>query len=261
MPNGKAVQGPDFHFDGQNFAKVYDIKFLDKNGKEQYVFQNTWAISTRMLGVMFAVHSDSKGLVLPPNVAPEKVVIVPILFEETKEKVMKQAKKIKKTLENYGCILDAREEYKPGFKFNEWELKGVPIRIEIGPKDLEKKSVILVRRDSGKKEAVKTKNLKKKVKDLLGVIQNDLLNKAEKILKEAIVKVSDLNGVRKAIKNKKIALSPLCNSRVCENNLKDKTNGVKVLNILDKQPKELGKSICIVCGKKADYYAYTGKSY
>src|SRR3989338_4039538 len=162
MPNGKCTQGPDFHHDGQKFAKAYDIKFLNKQGKEEHAYQNTFAISTRMLGVMFAIHSDSKGLILPPRIAVNKGIIVPILFEDSKEKVLKKAKEIEKILGKFDFILDSREEYKPGFKFNEWELKGVPLRIEIGPKDVEKNEVVLVRRDNGKKEK-KIKDIDKKV--------------------------------------------------------------------------------------------------
>jgi len=146
MPNGKAIQGPDFHHDGQKFAKAYDIKFLDKEGKEQYAWQNTFAITTRMLGIMFAMHSDKKGLVLPPNVASNKIVIIPIFFEKNKNKVLKEANKIKEELSEFNPILDDREEYRPGFKFNEYELKGIPIRIELGSKEIQKKEVTIMRR-------------------------------------------------------------------------------------------------------------------
>jgi prolyl-tRNA synthetase len=257
MPNGKAIQGPDFHFDGQNFAKAYQIKFLNRDEKEEFVWQNTWAISTRMLGVMFAVHSDSKGLVLPPKVAPMKVVIVPILFEDSKEKVLKVANEIKKKLGEW-VVLDDREGYKPGFKFNEWELKGIPIRIEIGPKDLVNKEVVVVRRDSGKKESVSVGSLKKKIDNLLEDIQKSLLKKAEKNLKDAIVKADSLSGIKKAIGDKKIAFVNLCNSRKCEDDMKFRSGGAKVLNIKDGE-KISGK--CVVCGKKAEYAGYVGKSY
>ncbi len=261
MPNGKCVQGPDFHFDGQNFAKAYNIKFLDKDGKEKYAYQNTFAISTRMLGVIFAIHSDSKGLILPPNIAPNKIVIVPILFEDSKEKVIKKSKEIEKSLDEFSPILDYREEYKPGFKFNEWELKGIPLRIEIGPKDLKENKVVVVRRDSGKKEEIKIKDLKKKIEKILEDIQNNLLKKADKLLKDSIVNVKSFNELKKAINNKKIAFASLCKSRECEDNLKFETSGAKVLNIPETQPKELEKSECVICNKKADYFAYIGKSY
>lgn len=261
MPNGKCVQGPDFHHDGQHYARAYDIKFLNKEGKEEYAYQNTFAISTRMLGVLFAIHSDSKGLILPPRVATNKVVIVPILFEDSREKVLKAAGEIEHSLHEEGVILDSREEYKPGFKFNEWELKGIPLRVEIGPKDLEKKSVVLVRRDNGVKEIVKVGDLKKRVEEVLEEMQKDMLKKAEKLLHEAIVEADSLAKAKKLISEKKIAFVPLCNSTECEDTYKFESGGAKVLNIPFEQPKHLDKAKCVVCGKKADYYANTGKSY
>lgn len=261
MPNGKTAQGPDFHNDGQNFAKAYDIKFKDEKGMEQYVWQNTWAISTRMLGVMFAVHSDSKGLVIPPKMAPNKLVLIPILFEDTKEKVIKKTKEIAKELEKFSPIVDNREEYKAGFKFSEWELKGIPIRIEIGPKDIEKDQVIIVRRDSNEKIVSKIKDLDKTIEKTLEDIQNKLLSKAKKLLEDNISEVSTIDEADKKIKDKKIVFAALCNSKECEDSLKFKTNGAKVLNIPDKQPKNLEKSKCIICNKPAAYYAYAAKTY
>ena len=166
LPSGKAIQGPDFHHDGQNFAKAFNIKFLNKQEKLEYAWQNTFAITTRMIGVMVAVHSDDKGLVLPPKMAPVEIAIIPILFDKTKEKVLKKANEIKKNLTGIRVELDDRDEYNPGWKFNEWEMKGVPVRLEIGPKDLEKEQVILVRRDNNKKEAVKIKQLDKKINEV-----------------------------------------------------------------------------------------------
>src|SRR3989344_2151912 len=261
MPNGKCTQGPDFHHDGQNFAKAYGIKFLNKQGKEEYAYQNTFAISTRMLGVMFAIHSDSKGLILPPRIAVNKGVIVPILFEDSKEKVLKKAKEIERSLEKYDFILDSREEYKPGFKFNEWELKGVPLRIEIGPKDVEKNEVVLVRRDNGKKETIKIKDLDKKVLEVLEDIQTNLFKKAEKLLKDNILEVGTLQELKKAINDKKIGFVPLSNNKEIEDSLKFESGGAKVLNIPYDQPSGLQKAKCIISGKKADYFAYVGKSY
>ncbi len=259
MPHGKAIQGPDWHHDGQNFAKAYGIKFLNKDGKEEYAYQNTWAISTRMLGVMFAIHSDTKGLILPPKIASNKVVVVPILFEDSKDKVLKVVKEIEKDLSEYDVIVDDREEYKPGYKFNEWEMKGIPIRIEIGPKDLDKKEVILVRRDNSSKESVKLKDLKKKVGELLEEIQDDMFKKAYKFLHESIVECKSIAEVKKVLENKKIAFAPISNSDKVEEELKAITIGAKVLNIPDKQPDKNGK--CIISGKEADYWAYIGKSY
>ena len=261
MPNGKAIQGPDFHHDGQNFAKAYDIKFLDKDEKEQYAWQNTWAISTRMIGVMLAIHADSKGLIIPPRMALNQIVIIPIFFEKDKKKVLDEAEKIKSELKEFSPILDDREEHRPGFKFNEYELKGIPIRIELGSRDLQKNQVIVVRRDTLEKQAIKLSKLKTEIPKILENIQKSLFEKAKKSLNENIVKTDDLNKVKEAIKNKKIIFTPLCNSIKCEDNLKFKTNGAKVLNIPEDKQKDLKNKKCIICNKPADYLAYIGKSY
>jgi prolyl-tRNA synthetase len=259
MPNGKAIQGPVFHFDGQNFSKAYDIKFLDENEKPKYAYQNTWAISTRMLGVMFAVHSDEKGLILPPKIAPNQIAIIPIYNKENKKQILEQAEKIFSLLKIHNPILDTRDDYRPGFKFNEYELKGIPIRIELGPKDLEKKQAIVVRRDNNKKESVKIKYLKTQIPYILNDIQKSLFKKAEKLLKENLTESKNLKETQTAIKNKKISLTPLCKSRECEDMLKHKTDGAKVLNIDEsKSPKN---QKCIICNNPADYIARIGKSY
>jgi len=256
LPNGRAIQGPDFHHDGQNFSKAYGIKFLDEKGEERGVWQNTFAISTRMLGVMFAIHSDSKGLILPPKISPTKIVIVPILFGKNDGGVLKVAGEVAKKVGGY---LDDRSGYKPGFKFNEWELKGVPLRIEIGPKDVESKTAVVVRRDTGEKEAVSLDKIKARVEGLLDEIQENLLAKAEKSLKNAVVKCDSLADVKKTVGRKKIALVALCKSRECEDDLKFETGGAKVLNI---SAEVVGaKTKCVMCGKKADYFGYVGKSY
>jgi len=259
MPNGKAIQGPDFHHDGQNFAKAYDIKFLDENEKPQFVWQNTWAISTRMLGVMFAIHSDDKGLILPPKIAPNQLVIIPIFDNKNKKQILEQAKKINQSLDQFSPILDDREEYRPGFKFNEYELKGIPIRIELGPKDIEKKQAIVVRRDTNNKQPIKIKDLKKEIPKILEDIQKSLFKKAEKLLKDNIVETKNLKETQSAIKNKKIVLAPMCKDRVCEDNLKHKSEGAKVLNI--DESKSAKNKKCIICNKPADYIARIGKSY
>ncbi|GBE19833.1 MAG TPA: proline--tRNA ligase [Candidatus Pacearchaeota archaeon] len=259
FPNGKAIQGPDYHDDGQNFAKAYNIKFLNKQGKEEYAYQSTYAISTRMLGIMFAIHSDNKGLVLPPKLADNQVVIIPLMFEKDK-KILAKAKEISKNLSKNNPILDDRLEVTPGFKFNEWELKGIPVRIEIGPKDLKKKQVILVRRDNGKKKSVKITSLKKVVEKELGEMQNALFNKANKLLQGALTKSESLKDTINKIKDKKIVLVPLKNSKEVEDILKEKTGGAKTLNIPLKQPTIKGKK-CIISGKQADYWVYIGKSY
>jgi prolyl-tRNA synthetase len=258
MPQGKAIQGPDWHHDGQKFAKAYDIKFLNKEGKEEYAYQNTFAITTRMLGVMFAMHSDDKGLILPPKMAPTQVVIVPIYFEDSKDKVLKFVEKTASSIKDFRVYVDDRDNYKPGFKFNEHELEGIPLRIEVGPKDVEKGEVVLVRRDNGKKESVKLAKLSSMVEVSLEDIQNSLFDKAKKLLDSSVVQCKTFAEVEKALDNKKLALAPLCSSHDVDETLKDKT-GAKVLNIPDNQPKQKGN--CIITGKPADYWAYVGKSY
>ena len=260
MPNGKAIQGPDFHHDGQIFAKAFDISFLDENGQRQYAWQNTWAITTRMLGVLFAVHSDDRGLVLPPKIAPTQVVIVPILFDDTKRAVLKEAQEIQQRLTEWGIStqLDDREGYSPGWKFNEWEVKGIPIRIEIGPKDLANKQVCVVRRDTGEKQFVGLTNIMKEIADRLEQMQKDLLLKAEKLLKESVVKVETYKEAEKAIEDDKIIFVPYCGT--CEEKFKEKT-GAKTLNSPLEQPALKKGQKCFACNKEAKMWFYIGKSY
>src|SRR5579875_893324 len=166
LPDGKAIQGPDFHLDGQNFSKAFEIAFLNKEGKREYAWQNTWAITTREIGVMVATHSDDRGLVLPPKVAPIQVVIIPIVDERSKDEVLNAAKGIARRLESVARVkLDDRDYYTAGWKFNEWEIKGVPLRIEIGPRDIKASQVILVRRDTLEKFAASMQDIEKVVTD------------------------------------------------------------------------------------------------
>ncbi|MEX0932730.1 MAG: proline--tRNA ligase [Candidatus Pacearchaeota archaeon] len=259
LPNGKAIQGPDYHDDGQNFAKAYNIKFKDKNGKEKYAYQSTYAISTRTLGIMFATHSDNNGLVLPPRMAENKLVIIPIMFEKDK-KVLKKSNEIKKQLSKYSPLIDDRTEITPGKKYHEWELKGIPIRIELGPKDLGKKEAVLVRRDNNEKKSVKIKDLGKVIEKELEDIQNSLLKKAENFLEKNISKAETFSDAKKKIKEGKMVLVPMKNSKKIEDELKSKMDGVKTLNMPLNQPSINGKK-CIVSNDKADYWVYIGKSY
>lgn len=260
IPNGRVIEGPCFHHDGKNFAKAYNIKFLDKKGKEEYAWQNTYAISTRMLGTMFAVHSDDKGLIVPPKLAENKIVIVPILFDKTKEKVLKIAGKIKKEFEDFSPILDEREDYSPGWKFSEWELKGIPLRIEIGPKDLENNSVTIVKRNDSKKLSVKISELKKEVPKILEQIQKELYKNAERLLKSNIERTENKKELIRLIKEKKVAVVPMCSSEKCEDVLKEETGGAKTL-FIDPEDTSVKNKKCIICGKPANYWVYSGKTY
>ncbi|WP_310992462.1 proline--tRNA ligase [Aequorivita marina] len=181
MQDGKALQAGTSHFLGQNFAKAFDVKFADKDGSLEYVWATSWGVSTRLMGALVMTHSDDNGLVLPPNLAPDQVVIVPIYRKEEQfEAVDKIAKDLMKDLRDKGIRVkyDNRDTHKPGWKFNEYELKGVPVRIAIGPKDVEKGTVELARRDTLKKEFIKREDVVDKVTALMEEIQGNLFNKA-----------------------------------------------------------------------------------
>ncbi|MEN7982316.1 MAG: proline--tRNA ligase [Nanoarchaeota archaeon] len=260
LHNGRVIEGPCFHYDGQNFSRAYGIKFLNKNNNKEFVYQNTWAVSTRMLGTMFTLHSDNKGLVIPPKLANEKIVIIPILFDDSKEKVLKKANEIKKSLKIFNPILDFREDVSPGRKFNEWELKGIPLRIEVGPKDLDKKSIIIVKRNTGEKISIKIINLKKEIPKLLSTIQKELYDNANKILNKSLKSSEDIKETIKFVKDKKMVSVPMCNSEKCEDNLKEKMPGLKTL-FIDSKKKNAKDKKCIICSKKANYWVYIGRTY
>ncbi|MEK6834414.1 MAG: proline--tRNA ligase, partial [Thermoproteota archaeon] len=160
MPDGKALQMGTSHFLGQNFSKPFNVKFLDKNNVENFAWQTSWGVSWRLIGALIMVHGDDKGLVLPPRVAPIQVVIVPIYYDVDKENVLKKSREIEQSLKKnkIRVHVDARDEWTPGYKFHDWEMKGVPLRIEIGPKDIAKGKMVLVRRDTLKKSDLEFTN-------------------------------------------------------------------------------------------------------
>ncbi len=258
MPDGKALQLGTSHNLGQGFAHSFGLSFTDANEEKQVPWQSSWGFSTRLIGAIVMVHADNKGLVLPPNVAKEKIVIVPIVFEKGKEKIMKKCVETEKKLGKFGVFVDDRDDYSAGWKFNDWEMKGVPLRIEIGPKDLEKKQVVVVRRDTGKKETIKEKDLLKKIPKILEEIQKGLLKKAEKFLGENIAEAKSKQEFQKAIENKKMVFGFFCHSRECEETIKKETTATSRC-IPIAQKKENGK--CMYCGRNAGEKAYFAKSY
>jgi prolyl-tRNA synthetase len=207
---------------------------------------------------MFTNHSDDKGLIIPPKIALNSVVIVPILFEDSKDKVLKACNEVAKELKSFNAFVDKRENISVGFKFNEWELKGIPIRIEIGPKDIDKKQVVVVRRDNFKKEFVKVADAKKFVEKSLDEIQEGLFNKSKRLFLSKLTDANTLEELKNALLDKKIGLIPLCKDEKCEDIMKSKTNGAKTLWIDSKKVKN---EKCIICDKPAEYYVYAGKSY
>jgi len=265
MPDGKALQCGTSHELGQGFAQAFHIKFLDKNEKPKYPWQNSWGLSTRLIGALVMTHSDDKGLILPPNLIENKIVIIPILkgVKNQDKKILDKANQIKKQLSKYSPILDDRIDYTPGWKFNEWELKAIPIRIELGPKDLEKNQVIILRRDKTEKQAVKIKNIEKIIKQELENMHKELYDKAEKYLKTNIVKAKTIDEMKKHIENKKIVEVAFCGNIKCEDLIKDKTSGATSRCIPFNLKKSGKKSIkkCIQCNKKAEDIVYFSKTY
>lgn len=259
LPNGKAIQCATSHCLGQNFAKAFGIEFLDEKNNKQLAWQNSWGISTRMIGVLTMMHSDNKGFVMPPKIAHTQIVIVPIFFEDSKEKVKSTANKIKSELKNFAVELDDREEYTAGWKFNNWELKGVPLRIELGPKDIQKEQVVFVRRDTGEKSFIKISEIAKEAEKLLWEIQQNLLKKAKDNMQKNTVEASNFDSLLKALEQKKLVKMHWCKKEECVVTLKEKSEGVKLLNIPFEQPKKLNN--CAVCGKKAEVLALVAKSY
>ncbi|MEM4268002.1 MAG: proline--tRNA ligase [Candidatus Woesearchaeota archaeon] len=261
MPDGKGLQLGTSHDLGTGFAKAFGIRYLGRDEKEHVPWQNSWGISTRLIGGMIMCHSDDKGLVLPPNVAPIKVVIVPILFDSTTEQVLNVCRKVKDMLLSamIECVLDDRPQYTPGWKYNEWELKGVPIRLEIGPKDIEKNQAVLVRRDTSKKNPVSISGIEKTIQSVLSEIQKNLYDTAKKHLTESIVDVKTWVEFVDAIARKKLVLANFCGREACESDIKDKTNGVTSRCIpLEDKPVE---GACINCGEIAGYKVYFARSY
>ena len=204
MLDKKALQAGTSHELGQNFSKAFEIEFSDENNKLQNPFQTSWGVSTRLIGMIIMAHGDDKGLKLPPNLAPIQVVVVPIIpSKEDKNNVMEKVENIKTMLSNYRLNIDDREEVTPGFKFNEWELKGVPIRIEIGPRDIENNKVILSRRDiDNSKEEVSMDKLESKIDQLLIDIQKNMFDVSKNHMEENTIHVESKEELIEALNNK-----------------------------------------------------------
>ena len=225
MPDGKALQMGTSHFLGQNFSKPFEVKFADKDNVEHFAWQTSWGVSWRLIGAMIMTHGDDKGLVLPPNVAPMQVVIVPIYRnDEGRDIVLPKVKEIEEKLEslNIRVHVDDREGLSPGYKFNDWELKGVPIRIEIGPKDIEKGSVVIAKRHSGEKTNIEFSNIEK-IQSMLEEIQSIMLEKAKKQSKENTMSISDYTEFKSKIEKGGFFNSPWCGKLECEEKIKEET--------------------------------------
>ncbi|MDP3994339.1 MAG: proline--tRNA ligase [bacterium] len=260
MPDGKVLQGCTSHDLGQNFSKVFDIKFQSDKSKEEFVWQTSWGLSTRSIGGLIMVHGDDRGLVLPPKLAPFQVVIVPIPSAENKS-VFEKCKEIKVLLEKGGIRvkIDDRLAQTPGWKFNEWELKGVSLRIEIGPKELETDEVVVVRRDNGEKMKKEFRDLRIEVEKLLESIQNILLENSKKFLAENTHRVDDYGEFKEIMKTKRGFISAFwCDCSDCEEKIKNETKAT--IRCLPQDSKK-EKGPCIYCGGQSDHRWLFGQSY
>ncbi len=258
MLDGKALQAGTSHFLGDHFSKVFDIRFLDKDGTLKYVYQTSWGTSTRMIGGVVMVHGDERGLKLPPMIAPIQTVIVPVAAH--KEGVLDKANELYSLLKANGIRvnLDDRDA-SPGWKFNEWEMKGVPLRLEIGPKDIEKEQCVLVRRDTHEKLFVSLENIAETVNSLLTTIQKDMLETARRHRDAHTCNASTWDEFKTAIENKNFVFAPWCGDPECEAVIKQET-GATTRNI-PFEGYEADGCTCVHCGKKAETKIFFAKSY
>jgi len=245
MPDGKALQMGTTHFLGQNFSKPFEVKYADKNNVENFVWQTSWGVSWRLIGGMIMVHGDDKGLVLPPRVAPIQVVIIPIYHsDEERKNILEESRHIEELLldVNIRVHLDDRDQVTPGFKFHDWEMKGIPIRIELGPKDLNEGKVILVRRDTGEKKSVKI--LEIGAEGELDKIHNDMFANAKKILDERTATLETYDEFKSELEKGMLIKAPICDNPSCEEKIKEETGAD--IRVIPDDCKD-SNSKCIYC--------------
>ena len=250
MPDGKALQMGTSHFLGQNFSKPFEVKFADKDNVEHFAWQTSWGISWRLIGAMIMVHGDDQGLVLPPKVAPTQVVIVPIYnSEEDKKRVLEKSNEIQKLLESkqIRIHIDDRNELSPGFKFNDWEMKGVPLRIEIGPKDIEKQKVVVAKRYNKEKLSLRFDEIEK-IDSILDEIQTKMLKKSREEAKLNTIDISDYSEFKEKIGRGGFFNAYWCGRQECEDRIKEET-GAEIRVIPFNKEDKSGK--CIYCNDQS----------
>jgi prolyl-tRNA synthetase len=261
MHDGQALQSGTSHNLGQHFTKAFDITYLDRNNEQSYPFHTSWGVSTRLIGGIIMVHGDDNGLVLPPKIAPIQVVIIPIA--QHKEGVLDKAWELNEILKkDYRTKVDDQDGYSPGWKFNQWEMKGVPIRLEIGPRDIENGECVLARRDTGEKVQVSLENISESVENLLKDIQQNLFDKALKMREEKTSTAKDM-----AMFNEKLKANPgfikamWCGDRECEDKIKEETGAsIRCIPFEDEQ-ENLYEGKCVCCGKVVTKMAYFARAY
>jgi len=260
MHDGKALQSGTSHFFGNKFPDAFNIKYLDKENNLHSVYETSWGLSTRIIGAIIMVHGDDSGLVLPPRIAPTQTMVIPIA--QHKEGVLDKANELVSKLKKIGIRVKIDDSEKtPGYKFSEQEMLGIPTRIEIGPKDIENNSVIIVRRDNNEKINVSIDDLEEKLPEILENIQKSMYEKAKNFLDEHTYEAVNLEEMKK-LANEKIGFikASWCGNNECEEKIKAETNGFGSRCIKEDEQDKL-KPTCVCCGKKAKHYVVWGKSY
>lgn len=257
MHDGKALQSGTSHNFGDGFAKTFDITYTDENNKLQYVNQTSWGVTTRIIGAIIMVHGDNNGLVLPPKIAPIQVIIVPIA--QNKEGVIDKATSILNEVSNYARAKLDLSNKSPGWKFSEYEMKGVPIRLEIGPKDIQKNQAVLVRRDNGEKIFICLDNIQEEIVNLLENIQKSLFTKAQKHLTKKTYIAKNMEEFKSIINNNPGFIKAMwCGDKNCEDEIKECTGATsRCIPFVQ----EIVSETCVYCNKKADQMLYFAKSY
>lgn len=257
MHDGKVLQSGTSHYFGQGFAKAFDMKFLDKDNKEKYVYQTSWGVSTRLIGAVIMVHGDDNGLVLPPYLAPIQVIIIPIKIQE--ERVMNKAIELKERLVKAGirCIIDSTDKT-PGYKFNEAEMRGIPLRIEFGPKDLDNNKIVIAKRnDYTKLDISLDSNIEQKINDLLKQIHSEMYLKALNHLNDNIKETKDYNELKNILDEKGgFVKVPWCGNTECEVKIKEDISATSRCIVGENH-----KDKCICCDKTSKYDVYFAKAY
>ncbi|MFS0839316.1 proline--tRNA ligase [Paenibacillus sp. 1P03SA] len=261
MKDGKAVQAGTSHYLGTNFAVAFDIKYLNRENQHQFAHTTSWGVSTRLIGATIMAHGDDRGLALPPKVAPTQVIMIPIGPPKTREQVVARTDELFAELKQAGVRVrvDDRADLSPGWKFNEYEMRGVPIRVELGPRDMENGQIVLVSRITGEKKIVQQVNFVQEVQQLLEEIHQEMFNRAKQHLEEHLIAVDTLDEFKQYLEtNRGFALAGWCGSEACEAQVKEEA-GATSRNI-PFAPRE-SKETCLVCGDKAKHTVVFGKSY
>ncbi len=257
MHDGKALQSGTSHNFGDGFAHAFDIQYTDRDNQLKYVHQTSWGVTTRLVGAIIMVHGDDNGLVLPPMVAPTQLVIIPIA--QHKEGVLDKANEIKNRLAAFARVKMDDSDKMPGWKFSEYEMKGVPLRLEIGPKDIEKNQAVLVRRDNGEKIFISLDELEEKVKEVLAEIQSGLLEKARNHRDSKTYKAASMEEFERIVNETPGFVKAMwCGSQECEDKIKEKTGATSRCIPFEQ---EKISDHCVCCGKPADKMLYWGKAY